>query len=76
MPELRPLQPASPWVEVLATDADWEAADADLLRTMYAQLVWIRTFEQYVLDLAGAGLIHGPAAPPRAQGTGPPRNAI
>lgn len=61
MPEQRPLQPASPWVEVVATDADWEATDADLLRTMYAQLVWIRTFEQYVLDLAGAGLIHGPA---------------
>ena len=33
----------------------------ELLRTIYAQLVWIRAFEQYVLDLAGAGLIHGPA---------------
>jgi 2-oxoisovalerate dehydrogenase E1 component len=61
MPEHRPLQPASPWVEVVATDADWDAADPELLRTIYAQLVWIRTFEQYVLDLAGAGLIHGPA---------------
>jgi 2-oxoisovalerate dehydrogenase E1 component len=61
MPEHRPLQPASPWVEVVATDADWDAADPTLLRTTYAQLVWIRAFEQYVLDLAGAGLIHGPA---------------
>ncbi|MDX6365049.1 MAG: 2-oxoisovalerate dehydrogenase component [Nocardioidaceae bacterium] len=61
MPEHRPLEPASPWLEVIATDADWDAADPDLLRTVYAQLVWIRTFEQYVLDLAGAGLIHGPA---------------
>jgi 2-oxoisovalerate dehydrogenase E1 component len=61
MPEHRPLQPASPWLEVVATDADWDAADPDLLRTIYAQLVWIRTFEQYVLDLAGAGLVHGPA---------------
>jgi 2-oxoisovalerate dehydrogenase E1 component len=61
MPEHRPLQPASPWVQVVATDADWDAADPDLLRTIYAQLVWIRSFEQYVLDLAGAGLIHGPA---------------
>ncbi|MDX6365258.1 MAG: 2-oxoisovalerate dehydrogenase component, partial [Nocardioidaceae bacterium] len=59
MPEHRPLQPASPWLEVVATDADWDAADPDLLRTVYAQLVWIRTFEQYVLDLAGAGLVHG-----------------
>ncbi len=61
MPEHNPLQPASPWVEVAATDADWDAADPELLRTIYAQLVWIRSFEQYVLDLAGAGLIHGPA---------------
>jgi 2-oxoisovalerate dehydrogenase E1 component len=61
MPEHHPLQPAAPWVEVVATDADWDAADPDLLRTIYAQLVWIRSFEQYVLDLAGAGLIHGPA---------------
>jgi 2-oxoisovalerate dehydrogenase E1 component len=61
MPEHHPLQPACPWVEVVATEADWDAADPALLRTIYAQLVWIRTFEQYVLDLAGAGLIHGPA---------------
>jgi 2-oxoisovalerate dehydrogenase E1 component len=61
MPEHHRLEPASPWVEVVATEADWDAADPDLLRTIYAQLVWIRSFEQYVLDLAGAGLIHGPA---------------
>jgi 2-oxoisovalerate dehydrogenase E1 component len=61
MPEHRPLEPASPWVEVVATDADWDAADPDLLRSIYAHLVWIRAFEQYVLELAGAGLIHGPA---------------
>jgi 2-oxoisovalerate dehydrogenase E1 component len=61
MPQHRPLQPAVPWVQVVATEEDWDAADEDLLRTMYAQLVWIRAFEQYVLDLAGAGLVHGPA---------------
>jgi 2-oxoisovalerate dehydrogenase E1 component len=61
MPQHRPLQPSAPWVQVVTTDADWDAADPDLLRTIYAQLVWIRSFEQYVLDLAGAGLIHGPA---------------
>ena len=61
MPESRSLHPASPWVELVVTDADWDAADPDLLRTVYAQLVWIRSFEQVVLDLAGAGLIHGPA---------------
>jgi 2-oxoisovalerate dehydrogenase E1 component len=61
MPEHRPLQPSVPWVGLVATDTDWDAAEPDLLRTIYAQLVWIRSFEQYVLDLAGAGLIHGPA---------------
>lgn len=61
MPQHRPLTPAAPWVEVVATDEDWDAADPALLRTFLAQLVWIRAFEQYVLDLAGAGLIHGPA---------------
>ncbi|MBZ5737928.1 alpha-ketoacid dehydrogenase subunit alpha/beta [Nocardioides mangrovi] len=61
MPEHHPLEPASPWVEVVATEADWDAADPHLLRTIYAQLVWIRTFEQYVLELAAGGLIHGPA---------------
>ncbi len=61
MPEHHPLEPAAPWVEVVATEADWDAADPHLLRTIYAQLVWIRTFEQYVLDLAAGGLIHGPA---------------
>jgi 2-oxoisovalerate dehydrogenase E1 component len=61
LPEHRPLEPASPWLEVVTTDADWDAANPDLLRTVYAQLVWIRAFEQFVLELAGAGLIHGPA---------------
>ncbi len=61
MPQHRSLEPAAPWVEVVATDEDWDAADPTLLSTCYAQLVWIRAFEQLVLDLAGAGLIHGPA---------------
>jgi 2-oxoisovalerate dehydrogenase E1 component len=61
MPEHRPLHAASPWVEVVATESDWDHADPDLLRTLFAQLVWIRAFEQYVLELAGAGLVHGPA---------------
>lgn len=61
MPQHHPLTPAAPWVEVVVTDEDWDAAEPQLLRTVYAQLVWIRAFEQYVLDLAGAGLIHGPA---------------
>jgi 2-oxoisovalerate dehydrogenase E1 component len=61
MPEHHRLAPASPWVEVVVDDADWDAADPALLRSIHAQLVWIRAFEQYVLELAGAGLVHGPA---------------
>ncbi|GAA0991950.1 alpha-ketoacid dehydrogenase subunit alpha/beta [Acrocarpospora macrocephala] len=51
----------TPWLELTTTEADWDAADPGLLRAMFGQLVLIRSFEQYVLDLAGAGLVHGPA---------------
>jgi 2-oxoisovalerate dehydrogenase E1 component len=61
MTEHNRLEAASPWVELVATAEDWDAAPAELLRTMLSQLVLIRTFEEYVLELAAAGLIHGPA---------------
>ncbi len=61
MTEHRPLDPAAPWVEVVATEADWDAAEPALLTAMFSQLVLIRTFEEYVLTLAGEGLVHGPA---------------
>jgi len=61
MTQHRQLTAASPWVELVATTDDWDAADPALLTAMLNQLVMIRTFEEYVLDLAGAGLVHGPA---------------
>ena len=61
MTEHRHLEPASPWVELAATTADWDEADPHLLTTMLHQLVLIRAFEEYVLELAAAGLVHGPA---------------
>lgn len=61
MAEHNRLDAASPWVALAATVEDWDAAPAELLRTMLSQLVLIRTFEEYVLELAAAGLIHGPA---------------
>jgi 2-oxoisovalerate dehydrogenase E1 component len=61
MTEHNRLAAASPWVELVATDEDWDAAEPELLQTMLSQLVLIRTFEEYVLELAAAGLIHGPA---------------
>ncbi len=61
MPENHPLDPAVPWTELVVTDADWDAADPALLTAMLSQLVLIRSFEEFVLELAGEGLIHGPA---------------
>jgi 2-oxoisovalerate dehydrogenase E1 component len=55
------LEPASPWVQLVATAEDWDTAQPELLRSMLSQLTLIRAFEEYVLELAGAGLIHGPA---------------
>jgi len=61
MAEHRNLEPDAPWVELVVTDADWDAADPALLTGMFSQLVLIRCFEEYVLELATAGLVHGPA---------------
>src|SRR4051794_11156272 len=61
MPQRTPLDPAVEWVEFGTTDADWDAAERHLLTSMLSQLVLIRTFEEFVLELAGEGLIHGPA---------------
>ncbi|MFJ5260051.1 thiamine pyrophosphate-dependent enzyme [Streptomyces sp. NPDC088387] len=61
MPTHKKLSPAAPWVEVVATRKDWDAADPALLTSMFAQTLLIRTFEEYVLSLASQGLVHGPA---------------
>ncbi len=61
MPKTRALDPAQPWVELTTTAADWKAADPQLLATMLGELHLIRAFEETVLELAGEGLVHGPA---------------
>ena len=61
MPNTSPLTPDVPWVELQSTEQDWDEADPGLLRTMLAQLHLIRAFEETVLELAGEGLVHGPA---------------
>lgn len=61
MPTRTPLDPAQPWVELATTPEDWAAADRELLTGMFAQLHLIRAFEETVLELAGEGLVHGPA---------------
>jgi 2-oxoisovalerate dehydrogenase E1 component len=55
------LQPGSSWTELSTTPGDWKAADPALLATMLGQLHLIRAFEETVLELAGEGLVHGPA---------------
>lgn len=55
------LAPHAPWVRLDTTQEDWDAADPGLLGTMLVQLQVIRSFEESVLDLAGKGLVHGPA---------------
>ena len=57
----RSLKPAAEWTELETSDEDWDAAPPELLKTMLAELVAIRVFEEYVLELAAAGLVHGPA---------------
>jgi 2-oxoisovalerate dehydrogenase E1 component len=61
MPREKRLHPAAGWVELSTTAADWKAADPGLLATMLGELHLIRAFEETVLDLAGEGLVHGPA---------------
>jgi 2-oxoisovalerate dehydrogenase E1 component len=61
MPTETHLQTGSPWIELSTTDEDWKAADPALLGTMLAELHLIRAFEETVLELAGDGLVHGPA---------------
>lgn len=55
------LTPASSWVELRTTDADWAAADPALLGTLLTHAHVIRAFEETVLELAMEGLVHGPA---------------
>ena len=61
MPKKKRLQTGVDWFELSTTKADWDAADPALLGTMLAQMHLIRAFEETVLELAGEGLVHGPA---------------
>lgn len=55
------LSPAEDWIELRTTPADWKKADPQLLGNMLSQMHLIRAFEEVVLELAGEGLVHGPA---------------
>ena len=61
MPKYSKLETGVPWVNLTTTAADWKKADPELLAAMLGQIQLIRSFEETVLDLAGQGLVHGPA---------------
>jgi len=61
MPRTKRLSPNAPWVELSSSPADWRKADPKLLGAMLTELHLIRAFEEQVLELAGEGLVHGPA---------------
>jgi 2-oxoisovalerate dehydrogenase E1 component len=61
MPKRRRLETGAAWIELSTTAQDWKDADPALLAGMLAELHLIRAFEESVLELAGEGLVHGPA---------------
>jgi 2-oxoisovalerate dehydrogenase E1 component len=61
MARVKRVAPGAEWNELSTTAADWKAADPGLLAAMLGQLHLIRAFEETVLELAGEGLVHGPA---------------
>jgi len=61
MAKSKALKQGSPWVELQTTSEDYAKADPQLLFDMLGQLHLIRAFEESVLELAGEGLVHGPA---------------
>lgn len=58
--KLRPLAPASRSMALSVTGGDWARQDPATLRWMAQLLLVIRRFEEAVLELAAAGLVHGP----------------
>ncbi|WP_374975740.1 thiamine pyrophosphate-dependent enzyme [Microbacterium trichothecenolyticum] len=61
MPKKKRLQTGVDWFDLSTTRADWDAAKPAFLGTMLTQLHLIRAFEESVLELAGEGIVHGPA---------------
>ncbi|MBU2695289.1 thiamine pyrophosphate-dependent enzyme [Pimelobacter sp. 30-1] len=61
MPKHVNLKPVSPWVEVTLGRRDRDTAEPQVLLDLLGRMQWVRTFEEYVLELAGQGLVHGPA---------------
>jgi 2-oxoisovalerate dehydrogenase E1 component len=61
MPQRRDLTADAEWTQLDVGDDDWDAADPQLLTHLFGLLTLIRSFEEYILELANEGLINGPA---------------
>ena len=56
-----PISTDTPWLRLDLEEADWRAEDPKALAGWLEQMLLIRRFEEKILDLHSAGLIHGPA---------------
>lgn len=61
MPRQIPLEPRAAWFRMEVTEEDWRNEGADDVAQWYGHMLLIRRFEEKLLDLEKAGLIHGPA---------------
>ncbi|BCM20758.1 thiamine pyrophosphate-dependent enzyme [Mesorhizobium sp. J8] len=61
MPDYTTLASSASWRELRTTRGDWDDAGPAVLESMLVSAHLIRAFEEKVLDLAGQGLVHGPA---------------
>lgn len=61
MVEKTPLSPAAEWFKLTVSEDDWRAEQPRNLIHWYGQMLLIRRFEEKLLELEKAGLIHGPA---------------
>lgn len=55
------LEPSARWRELRTTPDDWSGVAPAVLESMLVSSHLIRAFEEKVLELAGQGLVHGPA---------------
>ncbi|MCB2129031.1 MAG: MFS transporter [Rhodobacteraceae bacterium] len=61
MAKTKKLTPMADWLEISATEADWNKLGREEAIKMHNHLHLVRAFEEMVLEIDGQGLIHGPA---------------
>ncbi|WP_170386221.1 alpha-ketoacid dehydrogenase subunit alpha/beta [Ruegeria atlantica] len=61
MPRTTKIKPMVDWVDITATEADWDKLGKAEAIKMHNHLHLVRAFEEMVLEMDAQGLIHGPA---------------